>query len=44
MVHSNIGVECWRGEIVPGICGEVIRIVAIEKAYNVERVQKGIAH
>ena len=44
MVYSNVSVECWRREIIPGICDGVIRVVPIEKAYNVERVQKGIAH
>jgi len=44
LAYSNVGVECWRGEIILGICGGVIRVVPIEKAYNIERVQKGIVH
>jgi len=35
LAYSNVGVKCWRGKVVPGICGGAIRIVAIEKAYNI---------
>jgi len=35
LAYSDIGVEDWRWEVVPGVCSGSIGMIAVKEAYNI---------
>ena len=35
LAYTNIGVESWRWEIVPDVCGGTIGVITVKEAYNI---------
>ena len=35
LAYTDVSVEGWRWEIVPGVCGGAVGVIAVKEAYNI---------